>query len=72
MVAASEVGDRLNSWDVAHALVRAVSRLISTPMPTVDKLLELSVGTSADVARTSACATTTREILLNRAREGRN
>jgi cellulose synthase operon protein C len=35
--------------NVAHALLRAVSRLISTPWP--------SVGTIADAARKSACAT---------------
>jgi glutaminyl-peptide cyclotransferase len=37
---------------VAHALVRAVSRLISTPSP-----VGPSVGRSADAARKSACAT---------------
>ena len=39
--------------DVAHALVRAVSRFFSTPSPGGAPC----VGTSADAARTSACAT---------------
>ena len=38
--------------DVAHALVRAVSRLFSTPCLRVP-----GVGMSANTARTSACAT---------------
>jgi hypothetical protein len=36
------------SFKVAHALLRAVSRIIST---------RFRVGTSADAARISACAT---------------
>ena len=45
---------------VAHALVRAVSRLFSTPWPAGDTVLEPRVGTSAGAARTSACATSSR------------
>ncbi len=50
---------------VAHALVRAalapaVSRLFSTPWPA----WETGVGTSADAARTSACATSSRVFAL--------
>src|SRR5580658_6067113 len=41
------------SPNVAHALVRAVSRLFSTPVYVSGP----SVGTSADAARKSACAT---------------
>jgi hypothetical protein len=42
---------------VARALVRAVSRLVSTPSSQADKLSEPGVGISADAARTSARAT---------------
>jgi len=42
---------------VAHALLRAVSRLISTPSPGVGRASQPSVGTSANAARRSACAT---------------
>src|ERR1039458_9509065 len=42
---------------VAHALVGAVSRVVSTPWWHTDTLSEPSVGMSADAARTSACAT---------------
>ena len=42
------------SNSVAHALVRAVSRLVSTPRSGVDTS---SVARSDDAARTSACAT---------------
>ncbi len=45
---------------VAHALVRAVSRLFSTPSP--------GVGTSADAARTSACATNRKVSILKAVR----
>jgi hypothetical protein len=38
--------------DVAHALLRAVSRLISTPL-----CPDNGVDTSVDTARKSACAT---------------
>ncbi len=40
--------------------MRAVSRLFSTPWPAGDTVLEPRVGTSADAARTSACATSSR------------
>ena len=43
---------------VAHAPVRAVSRLFSTPSR--DTVPEPCVGTSADAARTGACATSSR------------
>jgi hypothetical protein len=42
---------------VAHALVRAASRLISTLVPGPFAPFRAGVGTSADAARTSACAT---------------
>ena len=42
---------------VAHALVRAVSRLISTPSPAGSTVSQPIVGRSADAARTSACVT---------------
>src|ERR1019366_5230179 len=42
---------------VAHALVRAVSRLVSTPWWHTDTLSSPGVGMSADAARMSACAT---------------
>jgi VWFA-related protein len=42
---------------VAHALVRAVSRLVSTPCWGTHRRSETGVGKSADAARTSACAT---------------
>jgi uncharacterized protein len=42
---------------VAHALLRAVSRLISTPSPGAGRASQPSVGTSASAARKSACAT---------------
>jgi hypothetical protein len=45
---------------VALALLRAVSRLISTPW--VNTISEPSVGKSADPARKSACATTRRTL----------
>ncbi len=45
---------------VAHALVRAVSRLFSTPWAAGNTVLEPRVGTSAGAARTSACATSSR------------
>jgi len=45
--------------DVAQALVPAVSRLVSTPLPGCDTLSETGVGMSADAAGTSACATFT-------------
>ena len=43
--------------EVAHALMRAVSRLVSTPCWDTDSLSGVGVGMSADAARTSACAT---------------
>ena len=43
--------------DVARALVRAVSRLISTPCWPRDAVSNRGVGMSADAARKSACAT---------------
>src|SRR5271157_129717 len=42
---------------VAHALVRAVSRLFSTPAGVWNSLSGPGVGKSADAARKSACAT---------------
>jgi neutral ceramidase len=42
---------------VAHALVRAVSRLVSIPWRGAESLSKTGVGTSADAARMSACAT---------------
>ena len=49
------------SSQVAHALVRAVSRLLSTPAP----VFQLpSVARSGDAARTSACATFARILVL--------
>jgi uncharacterized protein len=42
--------------NVAHALMRAVSRLISTPSPGLRKASQ-SVGINANAARKSACAT---------------
>jgi outer membrane protein TolC len=45
---------------VAHALLRAVSRLFSTP----DGRLGLGVARSGDAARTSACATCSRMIAV--------
>jgi tetratricopeptide (TPR) repeat protein len=47
----------MSARNVAHALVRAVSRLISTPFFGAATLLKPGVGTSADAARKSACAT---------------
>jgi len=44
-------------YNVAHALMRAVSRLISTRRRGTESLSEPGVGMSADAARTSACAT---------------
>ncbi len=43
--------------NVAHALLRAVSRLISTPSPASNIASSPGVGKSADAARRSACAT---------------
>jgi len=43
--------------NVAHALVRAASRLFSTRFWNGDALSKTGVGRSADAARTSACAT---------------
>src|ERR1017187_3460412 len=43
--------------EVAHALVRAVSRLVSTLWWGMDSLSAPGVGMSADAARMSACAT---------------
>src|SRR5579862_5309738 len=45
--------------EVAHALVRAVSRLVSIPRPRAGSLSRPGVGISADAARRSACATST-------------
>src|SRR5438046_1487228 len=42
---------------VAHALLRAVSRLISTPSPASNIASSPGVGNSDDAARRSACAT---------------
>jgi len=42
---------------LAHALMRAVSRLISTPSPASNVVSSPGVGKSADAARMSACAT---------------
>ncbi len=42
---------------MAHALLRAVSRLISTPSRDADSRTGLSVARSGDAARRSACAT---------------
>ena len=42
--------------NVAHALVRAVSRLFSTRFRTCGLVSKTGVGMSADAARTSACA----------------
>jgi len=47
----------MGSDDVAHALLRAVSRLVSTPWWGMDSRSSPGVGMSADAARTSACAT---------------
>jgi hypothetical protein len=43
--------------DVAHALMRAVSRLFSTRLRGGDRVSRTSVDTSVDAARMSACAT---------------
>src|ERR1035438_4217323 len=51
-------GEKVDLGDeVAHALVRAVSRLLSTPCWGTNSLSGPGVGMSADAARTSACAT---------------
>src|ERR1035438_6609998 len=47
----------LADTDVAQALLPAVSRLISTTVPSGDAAWKLSVGKSADAAGKSACAT---------------
>src|ERR1039458_4141367 len=50
-----------NSWrNVAHALVRRVSRLFSTPWWGTGSLSGPGAGMSADAARMSACATNVR------------
>jgi len=49
-----ETADFIVKRHVAHSLLRAVSRLVSTP----------GVGMSADTARTSACATRQKRIVL--------
>src|ERR1019366_2791902 len=62
---AARMSDRLDAAtahaappaDVAQALVPAVSRLVSTPVPGRDTVPEASVGISAGAAGTSACAT---------------
>jgi 3-oxoacyl-[acyl-carrier-protein] synthase II len=47
----------LTDADVAQALLTAVSRLVSTPVPSCDAASKKSVGKSADAAGGSACAT---------------
>src|ERR1017187_4840377 len=49
-----------HTWpeNVAHALMRAVSRLLSTRRWRTESLLGPGVGMSADAARMSACDTT--------------
>ena len=48
---------RTQPANVAHALVPAVSRLVSTPVRGRDTVSQASVGRSADAAGKSACAT---------------
>src|ERR1017187_7433502 len=57
--------------EVAHALVRAVSRLFSTPWRRTDILPGPGVGMSADAARTSACATLSRPNIYGKCGLGR-
>jgi hypothetical protein len=57
LAAALVLMHRRRLYAVAHAFVRAVSRLVSTPRRGTESLSGPGFGMSADAARTSACAT---------------